>query len=54
LTVWPKQASHANGDRWVVEHHDQIRRMNPRLLVLNFDNHDHGKPMKNWWPFLFY
>src|SRR6266566_9129998 len=39
LTVWPNQASHANGDRWVVEHHDQIRRMNPRLLVLNFDNH---------------
>ena len=44
--------------------------MNPRLLVVNFDNHaprenldrlvdnkqkdDHGHPMKNWWPFLFY
>src|SRR6266576_1222972 len=23
LTVWPNQASHANGDRWLVEHHDQ-------------------------------
>src|SRR5260221_203396 len=39
LTVWPNQASHANGDRWLVEQHDQIRRMNPRLLILNFDNH---------------
>ena len=39
LTVWPNQASHANGDRWLIEHHDQIRRMNPRLLLLNFDNH---------------
>jgi len=38
-TVWPNQASHANGDRWLIEHHDQIRRMNPRLLVLNFENH---------------
>src|SRR5258705_517757 len=37
--VWPNQSSRANSDRWVVEHHDQIRRMNPRLLVLNFDNH---------------
>jgi len=39
LAVWPNQASHANGDRWLIDHHDQIRRMNPRLLVLNFDNH---------------
>src|SRR5438046_10683604 len=39
FTVWPNQASHANGDRWLVAHHDQIRRMNPRLLVLNYDNH---------------
>ena len=37
--VWPNQDSHANGDRWMIEHHGQIRRMNPRLLVLNFDNH---------------
>ncbi len=37
-TVWPNQSSHANSDRWLIEHHDQIRRMNPRLLVLNFSN----------------
>lgn len=39
LTIWPNQVSHANSDRWLVEHHDEIRQMKPRLLVLNFDNH---------------
>jgi hypothetical protein len=38
LTVWPNQASRANSDRWLVEHHDKLRRMNPRLLLLNFSN----------------
>jgi hypothetical protein len=38
LTVWPNQTSRANSDRWLVEHHDRIRRMNPRLLLLNFSN----------------
>ena len=33
FTVWPNQASHANGDRWLVEHHDQIRRMLPNSRV---------------------
>ena len=36
LTVWPNQTSRANSDRWLVEHHDQIRRLNPRVLLLNF------------------
>jgi hypothetical protein len=38
LTLWPNQVSRANGDRWLVENHDRIRRMHPRLLVLNFSN----------------
>jgi hypothetical protein len=39
LSRWPNQTSRANSDRWLVEHHDHLRRMNPRLLVVNFDNH---------------
>jgi hypothetical protein len=37
-TVWPNQTSRANSDFWLVQHHDQLRRMSPRLLVLNFSN----------------
>lgn len=37
-TVWPNRASSANSDRWLVEHHDQLRSMAPRILVLNFAN----------------
>ena len=38
LTVWPNQTSHANSDRWLVENHDRIHVMQPRLLVLNLSN----------------
>jgi hypothetical protein len=38
LTIWPNQTSRANSDRWLVENHDRLRRMQPRLLVLNFSN----------------
>ncbi len=37
-SVWPNRFSRANSDRWLVENHDRIRQMNPRLLVLNFSN----------------
>jgi hypothetical protein len=37
-TVWPNQTSRANSDRWLIENHDHIRVMRPRLLVLNFSN----------------
>jgi len=37
-TLWPNRASRANSDRWILQHHDEIRRMRPRLLVLNFSN----------------
>lgn len=38
LTVWPNVRSRANSDPWLVQNHDSIRRMEPRVLVLNFCN----------------
>jgi hypothetical protein len=38
LTVWPNVVSKANSDPWIAENHDKIRKMNPRVLVLNFAN----------------
>jgi hypothetical protein len=37
-TVWPNRWSKANSDPWIAEHHDQLRQMRPRVLVLNFAN----------------
>jgi len=36
--VWPNAESSANSDRWLVEHHDEIRLLRPRVLALNFVN----------------
>jgi hypothetical protein len=36
--IWPNRRSFRNSDPWLVENHDQIRVMKPRLLVLNFSN----------------
>jgi len=38
LTVWPNAVSKANSDKWLVENHDKITKMRPRVLVLNFSN----------------
>lgn len=38
LTVWPNSVSRANSDPWIAEHHDSLRQMRPRFLVLNFAN----------------
>ncbi len=38
LKEWPNEVSRANSDPWIVEHHDQIRKMRPEVLVLNFSN----------------
>ncbi|HUR44817.1 MAG TPA: hypothetical protein VMZ27_02995, partial [Candidatus Saccharimonadales bacterium] len=38
LSFWPNQTSRANSDSWLAEHHDSIRKMQPRVLVLNFHN----------------
>src|SRR5271166_3360009 len=36
--IWPNQESKANSDDWIRLHHNEIRQMQPRLLVLNFVN----------------
>ena len=36
--VWPNSASSANSDPWIAAHHDEIREMQPRFLVVNFAN----------------
>jgi hypothetical protein len=37
-TVWPNRTSHANSDAWLPAHHDRLRVMEPRVLVINFAN----------------
>lgn len=37
-TSWPITGHGANSDPWIVEHHDTIIQMSPRVLVLNFSN----------------
>ncbi len=37
-SVWPNRTSFRNSDPWLVENHDKIRKMQPRVLVLNFAN----------------
>ncbi len=40
-TVWPNAKSHANSDEWIARNHDKIRKMRPRVLLVNFSNaHD--------------
>jgi len=36
LSEWPNNVSKANSDEWIVEHHQKLRVMKPRLLVINF------------------
>jgi hypothetical protein len=38
LTAWPNCESSASSDPWLVAHHDRLRVMRPRVLVLNFCN----------------
>src|SRR5512136_106229 len=38
LTVWPNKVSKANSDAWLVRNHEKLRKMRPRVLVLNFCN----------------
>lgn len=37
-TEWPNAESQAASDPWIVEHHDEITKMRPRILALNFVN----------------
>lgn len=43
---WPNSESCANSDDWLVRHHDQIRVMRPRVLVINFANANPAKRMR--------
>jgi hypothetical protein len=36
--VWPNADAPANSDPWLVEHHDEITQLRPRVLALNFVN----------------
>ena len=38
LSVWPNKLSYRNSDDWLWKNHDKIRKMRPRVLVLNFAN----------------
>ena len=38
LSLWPNQTSRANSYSWLAQHHDSIGKMEPRVLVLNFQN----------------
>jgi hypothetical protein len=38
MLTWPNAESFANSDPWLVEHHDAIRCMRPRVLVVNYVN----------------
>lgn len=50
-TVWPNSTSRANSDEWLVEHHDQITEMRPRLLLVSFANEhsrEHLEKIARW------
>lgn len=38
LSVWPNRVSYRNSDDWLWQNHEKIRKMRPRVLVLNFAN----------------
>jgi len=38
LTVWPNRVSFRNSDPWIWQNHERIRKMRPRVMVLNFAN----------------
>jgi len=38
LTVWPNNVSRANSDPWIAQNHGTLRKMQPRVLVINFAN----------------
>ncbi len=46
LRVWPNQTSRANSDTWLAQHHDEIRLMRPRLLLVNFSQEAKPKTLE--------
>jgi hypothetical protein len=39
FVIWPTPSHGANSDPWLVEHHDSLVEMQPRVLVLDFYDH---------------
>lgn len=35
---WPNEESSANSDDWLIEHHDEIDQLRPKVVVLNYHN----------------
>ena len=44
LRVWPNATSKHNSDPWLVQHHDELVRIEPRVMVLDFYNGIPGSP----------
>lgn len=38
--IWPNDESNANSDPWLVEHHDEIGQLQPRVLVIDLESTD--------------
>jgi hypothetical protein len=36
--IWPNDVSKANSDTWLVQNHDQIAQLQPRVLVIDLEN----------------
>ncbi|HEY4183411.1 MAG TPA: hypothetical protein VGP07_00005, partial [Polyangia bacterium] len=36
--IWPNDISHTNSDAWLIEHHDELVGLAPRVLLLDFYN----------------
>ena len=38
LSVWPNTTSYTNSDPWLIQNHDKVRQLRPRVLVIDFRN----------------
>jgi len=38
LTVWPNKVCYRTSEPWIRENHDKIRKIRPRVMILNFAN----------------
>ena len=38
MLTWPNSASKANSDDWLIQNHDRIKIMKPKILLINFAN----------------
>jgi len=47
FSIWPNARSSGNSDPWIWQNHDRIRKMRPRVLVLNFANNVDMEGIRN-------